>query len=230
MPDGSECIANGFASKQGYGCAGLATVSILRHLTEKPWQARGVRAADLPQGSVFPLPSPTLGLRLLLAVITVLFSLLVVAYGDRMSVSDWRPLPEPALLWLNTLVLTFSSLAWYWACINARRGDLAGLKHGLLAGGVSAMAFLIGQYVAWRQMIALGYYADTNPANAFFYLVTAVHGLHLLGGLVAWGRTASKVWSSEDVAKMRLSVELCAVYWHFLLVVWLILFGLLLFT
>ena len=205
-------------------------MSLLRQLFEKPWHADRRRAADLPEGSAFVLPAPTLGLRLVLAVVTVLFSLIVIAYGDRMAVSDWRPLPEPALLWLNTLILAFSSLAWHWACINVRRGELDGVKKGLLAGGGSAFAFLLGQYWAWQQLIALGYYAESNPANSFFYLVTAAHGAHLLGGLVAWGRTTAKVWIGEDLARMRLSVELCAVYWHFLLVVWLILFALLLFT
>jgi len=205
-------------------------VSLLRQLFEKSWHAGHGRAADLPAGHAFPLPAPTLGLRVLLAVVTVLFSLMVVAYGDRMSVSDWRPFPEPAILWLNTFILIFSSLAWHWACLNARRGEIEGVKTGLLVGGGSAIAFLIGQYWAWQQMIALGYYADSNPANSFFYLVTAAHGLHLLGGLVAWGRTTARVWRGDDLAKVRLSVELCAIYWHFLLAVWLVLFALLLFT
>ena len=76
----------------------------------------------------------------------------------------------------------------------------------------------------------MGYFAKTNPANAFFYLITGLHGLHLLGGLVAWGWTSAKVWRGFDIARVRLSVELCTVYWHFLLVVWLVLFALLLFT
>jgi cytochrome c oxidase subunit 3 len=205
-------------------------VSLLRQLFEKPWQTGRGGPASLPAGSAFSLPTPTVGLRLVLAVVTVLFSLIVVAYGDRMAVRDWRPFPEPLLLWLNTLMLVFSSLAWHWACINARRGSLEGVKTGLLAGGGTAVAFLLGQYWAWQQMIALGYYAESNPANAFFYLVTAAHGLHLLGGLVAWGRTVAKVWRGEALARVRLSVELCAVYWHFLLVVWLVLFVLLLFS
>lgn len=205
-------------------------MSLFRQLIEKPWHADRGRAADLPKGSVYSLPAPTIALRLVLAVVTVLFSLLVVAYGDRMGVGDWRSFPKPALLWLNTLVLIFSSLAWHWACINARRGELEGVKLGLLAGGGSAFAFLLGQYLAWQQMIALGYYAESNPANAFFYLVTAAHGLHLLGGLVAWGVTTAKVWRGDELAKIRLSVELCAVYWHFLLVLWLVLFVLLLLT
>ena len=71
------------------------------------------------------------------------------------------------------------------------------------------------------------YFEVTNPAIAFFYLITGLHGLHLLGGLVAWGRTVTKVWGDFDEAKVTHSVELCTVYWHFLLLVWLVLFGLL---
>ena len=71
----------------------------------------------------------------------------------------------------------------------------------------------------------LGLFSAANPANAFFYLLTALHGLHLLGGLVAWGSTTAKVWRGVDVGDVRLSVELCTVYWHFLLLVWLVLFG-----
>jgi cytochrome c oxidase subunit III len=75
--------------------------------------------------------------------------------------------------------------------------------------------------------MAAGYVVTANPANSFFYLVTAIHGLHLLGGLVALGRTIAKLWRGADLPKLRLSVELCALYWHFLLLVWLMLLGLL---
>ena len=84
--------------------------------------------------------------------------------------------------------------------------------------------------MAWQQLIDLGYFAATNPANAFFFVITALHALHLLGGLVAWGRTMAKVRRGLEVTEVRMSVELCAVYWHFLLVVWLVMFCLFLFT
>jgi cytochrome c oxidase subunit 3 len=96
-----------------------------------------------------------------------------------------------------------------------------------MAGGVFAFAFLAGQLLAWRQLNMMVAFDVTNPAIAFFYLITALHGLHLLGGLVAWGRTTAKVWRGFDLVHVRLSVELCTVYWHFLLLVWLVLFGLL---
>jgi cytochrome c oxidase subunit 3 len=84
-----------------------------------------------------------------------------------------------------------------------------------------------GQAVAWRQLGASGYFDVTNPAIAFFYLITGLHALHLAGGIVAWARTTAKAWGGCDMAEISQSVELCTVYWHFLLVVWLVLFGLL---
>ena len=98
------------------------------------------------------------------------------------------------------------------------------------AGGALAGVFLVGQLAAWQQMVGLGYFASSNPANAFFYLITGLHGLHLLGGLVAWGRTMSRLGRGDEIARLGASAELCAIYWHFLLAVWLVLFGLMLFT
>ncbi len=172
-----------------------------------------------------PLPTAKLGLWVFMGVVTVLFSIIVSTYVTRMGFADWRPLPEPRLLWLNTGVLILSSAAMQWAQVAARRGRNDSLRVGLLAGGVFAWAFLAGQLWAWQQLGASGYFLAVNPANTFFYLITALHGLHLCGGLVAWGKTTVKVWRGFEV---RLSVELCAVYWHFLLVVWLGLFVLML--
>ena len=99
-----------------------------------------------------------------------------------------------------------------------------------MAAGATVFAFLIGQLLAWQQLNAGGYYLASNPASTFFYLLTAVHGLHLLGGLVALGRAAIRVRRGVDPNRLRLSLELCAMYWHFLLLVWLVLFALLFIT
>jgi cytochrome c oxidase subunit III len=202
-------------------------VSIFHQLTAKPWLTAQARIDDFHTGGTFSLSKATLGLRVFLAVVTVLFTLLILAYGTRMELEDWRPQPQLSLLWLNTAMLVLSSLAMQWAQISARRGEIDGVWTGLLGGGVFAIAFLGGQIVAWRQLNMLVGFNITNPAIGFFFLITALHGLHLLGGLVAWGRTTAKVWRGFDVVQVRLSVELCTVYWHFLLLVWLVLFGLL---
>ena len=205
-------------------------MNFIRELTRKPWTSAQERLDNQHQGGAYALPTATIGLRVFLGVLTVLFSLLIVAYADRMALGDWRSIPVPWLLWPNTAVLIISSMGLHWAWINANRGRIEAVRTGLLAGGICAFAFLAGQLWAWQDLIASGYFAATNPANAFFYLVTALHGIHLLGGLVAWSRTSAKVRQLRDLDQMRRSVELCAVYWHFLLLVWLVLFGLLLFT
>lgn len=197
---------------------------------QKPWESVPATPGNLVRGREFSLPTVTVGLRLFLGVVTVLFALLVVSYFGRMAFADWRALPEPWLLWLNTGTLIASSLAFQVALVAARRGHLVRVRDGLTTGGIFALAFLIGQFLAWQQLVALGYFAQENPANAFFYVLTGLHALHLLGGLVAWGRTVAKLRRGVALAQLRLSVELCTAYWHYLLLIWLVLFALLIFT
>ncbi|MGA7383853.1 MAG: cytochrome c oxidase subunit 3 [Methylocella sp.] len=197
-----------------------------QRLTSKPW----LEAGPIGDPGASSLPAAKIGLGVFLAVVGILFALLISAYSMRMEMGEWRPAPVPELLWLNTGVLILSSGALQWAQVAARRGRMDAMRAGLLAGGAMALAFVGGQLIAWRQLDAAGYYLTANSAAAFFYLITGVHGLHILGGLVALGRTMDKAWQGVKLDQMRLSVELCATYWHFLLFVWLVLFGLLLLT
>ena len=205
-------------------------MKILEELRKKPWTAEQIRADNTHQGNAYELPAASLGLRVFLGVATVFLALFVIAYGDRMAFPDWRPLPEPWLLWLNTAVLILSSIAMQKGLIAARQARIEGVKTSFLAAGGCAFVFLLGQLLVWQQLVDLGYFVATNPANSFFYLLTALHGVHLLGGLVAWSRIAVRMGRETDAARLRMSVELCTVYWHFLLVVWLVFFALLLFT
>jgi cytochrome c oxidase subunit III len=202
-------------------------MNIFQELTAKPWVTDQGKLDDLYAGGVSSGLAKKTALRVFLAVVAVLFMLLVTAYGGRMAYEDWRPAPQLQLLWANTFVLILSSVALQWAQYSVRRGELDAMRVGLLAAGAFTGVFLFGQLLAWRQLGTMVYFDVKNPAIAFFYLITGLHGLHLLGGLVAWSRTVAKVWGKFDVAKITRSVELCAIYWHFLLLVWLVLFGLL---
>jgi cytochrome c oxidase subunit 3 len=198
-----------------------------QRMMAKPWLEAGP-VDDISGGGSSPISSAKVGLGFLIVVAGALFTLFLSAYFMRMQMGDWRPLPVPALLWFNTILLILSSIALQWARAAAKRDEMEGVTFGLLGASVTSLGFLGGQIVAWHQLANAGYGLASNPANAFFYVLTAVHGLHVLGGIVALGRTANKVWHSERVSQVRVSVELCAIYWHFLLLVWLILFGLLL--
>jgi len=195
----------------------------------KPWVEQ--RPIEIVHGDgALSLPSVKVGLGVFLAVATSLFALLISAYHMRMMGEDWSKLALPRVLWLNTAVLILASVAMQRTRVAARHGQLDRVQGGLFAGGVFTFSFLAGQLWAWQQMAAAGYFLTANPAYSFFYLLTALHGLHLLGGLWVWARTTAKVLRGVDVSKVRLSVELCTVYWHYLLLVWLVLFAVLLHT
>jgi cytochrome c oxidase subunit 3 len=128
-------------------------------------------------------------------------------------------------------MLIMSSIAMQWARMNVARGDAGRAYDALLIGGLLTLAFLAGQFFAWRELRASPGFTLSDPALAFFYLLTAVHGAHLLGGLVVWTRTLRRMRDEDiELIDIRLSVDLCAVYWHYLLFIWLALFTLLLAT
>jgi cytochrome c oxidase subunit III len=218
--------------------AGVVVWAVLaRRLIAKPWETPGT-TEPLPGDNAAGhgatgVPSARIGLWILLAVITSLFVLFISAYWMRMEHGhgDWNPIPIPRVLWLNTAALILSSASMQLARAAARGARPQRVKVGLIAGGLLALAFLAGQLLAWHQLNASGYFVAGNPATAFFYLLTGVHGLHLLGGLVVWARTVARMTRSDvELIDVRLSVELCTVYWHYLLLVWLVLFAVLLST
>ena len=194
----------------------------------QPWISEA--ADNEVSGSSMDTNSKAVALTVFLAVATSIFALFISAYTIRMDEPDWRPLAEPTLLWTNTFMLILASVAYHWTRNAAVKGLDSRVKSGLTVSGAFTVLFLVGQVVAWQQLNAAGYYLDLNPANAFFYLLTAVHGLHMLGGLWVWARSTMKVWTGADSDSVRLSIELCTVYWHFLLLVWIVLFGMLLST
>ncbi len=205
-------------------------MNLFQELTRKPWLDPTGPGDEPEESASIALPRSTVGLRMFLLVVTVLFALFIVSYSDRMLLPDWRAMPEPWLLWPNTVILVLASASLHWATVSARRGRLDEMKTSLVTGGAFSLAFLAGQLFAWQALVADGYYAASNPANAFFYVLTALHGLHLMGGIGALGLTFAKLRRGAKVEEVAQAVDLCAVYWHFLFVVWLVVFGLLLFT
>jgi len=95
---------------------------------------------------------------------------------------------------------------------------------------VFAILFIAGQLWAWEVLHGSVYFHLSNPALGFFYLMTGIHAVHLIGGLYVWARVTAKVFKNAPPESVSLSIELCTTYWHYLLLVWLVLFGLLLLT
>jgi len=206
--------------------------SIFQLLSQKPWDPEQAKLDDLHEGATLTINKGKLGLRYLMIISTIFFCLFIVTYSDRLVYPDWKRMPEPFLLWINTLLLFVTSGFFMSAQSASSKNNFKTVKNRLIIIGLLTLAFLIGQLLVWFQLVDKGYYVSSNPANAYFYVFTALHALHIFGGLVYWFMTIKKVWVLSDivVAKAKHTVELCAIYWHFLLAVWVVLFGLMLFT
>ncbi|SCB56186.1 cytochrome c oxidase subunit 3 [Rhizobium aethiopicum] len=199
-----------------------------QRLTSKPWLETGsIPPPDIAGADPRPAPAVKIGLFVFLGVVGAVFSLSVSAYFMRMASADWWATPVPRLLWINTAALASSSAALEWAKSQARHERMERLRPALVAAFVLAGFFLVGQIQAWRELAAAGYVLADNPANSFFYMLTGLHGLHILGGLAVLAHTTLKAFTSEATTeRLNLSVDLSAIYSHFMLAVWLILFAL----
>jgi len=183
-----------------------------------------------------PNTTAIVGLRVFLVVVSSLFFLLLIALLTRSQYSDWealshpwQPLAQPWQLWLNTGLLAVASFTLQRARTLCKRASadhhFEAIKNQLIYSGVATGLFLASQLGLWQQLWSTGYSVAGNPANSFFYLMTGLHGLHLLGGLVAWARLWWRLQTKQP-ARLRPSVELCAIYWHYLLFVWLLILAL----
>lgn len=205
---------------------GFAGWLISRTVAVQPWVATGGTATTPAPAAI---TGPRVGLVVFLAVVTSLFALTISAYTMRMGAAapDAASLPRPAGLWLNTALLLAASAALQFAWHAARRGAVLGVRLGLAAAVGTSVAFLVGQYGVWLALRDAGFYLQTHPASAFFALMTTLHAVHLLGGLGALARVVLRAARGDPPLQVRQALGLCAVYWHYLFVVWVVLFGVL---
>ncbi|GAC1342538.1 MAG: cytochrome c oxidase subunit 3 [Acetobacteraceae bacterium] len=202
-----------------------------QRLLALPWLEVGLPVA-FPDTQASRLAPAKIGLGVFLAVASCLFALLASAYSMRSAtaLSDLAAgmqLVSPGLLWVNTAMLVASSLALHGAVLSARRGQSDRLLGHLAASWAASIAFVGGQLIAWRGLARGGHPLGSGPANDFFYLITGAHALHVLGGIAVLSVTLGKALVEAEPARLRLTTELCATYWHFLLLVWLALLVLL---
>ena len=179
-------------------------------------------------GSSFPISKGQIGVWILLTAVVMLFAGLSSAYIVLRGVPAWQNIELPSLLWPNTAILLLSSVAIDLARRAIRRRDAQSMKRWLVAGVGLGVAFLLGQVAAWRQLVNAGVYLPSTLQSSFFYILSGLHGVHLLGGVIAL------VWVLVAALKNKITVfnyeplKLCAQYWHVMDAIWIYLFGMLL--
>jgi cytochrome c oxidase subunit 3 len=143
--------------------------------------------------------------------------------------SDWTTVELPGVLWVSTAILLLSSLSIEKARRAMWRQQTFGLRRWMAVTAGLGAAFLICQLLAWGQLADRGVFLASNPASSFFYVLTAAHGVHLFGGLLALGYVVLRVWRSVFWPTRAAAIEATAVYWHFMDGLWVYLLVLLTF-
>jgi cytochrome c oxidase subunit 3 len=197
-----------------------------------------IRSLEEPSQHHWQGPFPTqhhhytVAFGFLLAVISVLFALFAIAYHMRMMLGDWIVLPDPWQLWPNTAMLLISSIAFEVAKRALAAQQFNRCRRAWFVGQFCAWSFLCGQLWVWQLLKAQGYYLASNPANSFFYLLTGLHGVHLLVGLALWFSSMGLLQGDGKTAQTQGAqyhrFGLYTIYWHYLFVIWLGIFLLLL--
>lgn len=187
----------------------------------------GGEGSAAPGSGEVPQRTYITGMTVGLGGILMFFMALVSAYIVRKGMPDsgWRPLDVPRILWLNTLIIVASSftLARSRRCFRADKQE--GFRYWWGWTTALGIFFLAGQIIAWRQLVGAGIYLTTNPSSSFFYVFTAAHGLHLLGGVLA---LLSVAFRPTHRLTRGTATEVVAMYWHFMDGLWVFLFLLLL--
>lgn len=184
--------------------------------TDKGWGGGGGDGRGADRRASFT------GLFVLLAASTMVFAALTSAFVVRRGLSDdWASMHKPPILWLNTAILLASSVVLDRSRGALKRHDRSKFNVWWTAGTALGILFLVGQAIAWYQLKSQGVFISSNPSSSFFYVLTASHAFHLLGGV------AALVYVDVQALRLRLgpakrtTIDITAIFWHFLDGLWL---------
>ncbi len=167
-----------------------------------------------------------------LVSIAMLFAGLISAYIVRQSAGNWLEFPLPDIFIYSTLTIVISSATLAWAYRSYLRGWQRSYRQGLLLTFLLGVAFLVMQYYGWSELYSKGIGISGNPAGSFLYVLTGLHALHLIGGLFALAVIVYQAWWGHVQMSQRqvIRLKIISYYWHFLMILWIILYGFLYFT
>jgi cytochrome c oxidase subunit 3 len=177
--------------------------------------------------SRFPLTPAEVGMWILITIVVMLFAGLSSAFIVMRGAPTWQNVALPNILWLNTALLIVSSITLESARRAVKKNHQSAVRGWIIASALLGAAFIAGQFVAWRQLIAIGIYLPTTHHSSFFYVLTALHGLHLLGGIVGFGIALRAAARGLLTARAHIPLKVCALYWHAMDAIWIYLFLLL---
>jgi len=196
-------------------------------LIQKPWEKEQAEIDNYHEGRTFNISPQKSAVIIIFGVATVLFSLIFTGYLYTLPPEqDTRYLLKPNLLWINTIVLFFVTYYFSKVTNDLKKRQTSKVKKNLIFVGALSYLFLFGQVIFWFQLMKSGNYASTNSYFSSFYFFTALHGMHLLGGLFFWGKVSSRVMKldKDKILNEEKNISALSLYWTYLLVVWIVFF------
>ncbi len=169
----------------------------------------------------------------LLLAILMTFGGLIAAYVviATNNVAEWKPFDLPVQVWISTIIILASSVTYHLAQTSIERNNHQATKTWMIITTVLGAAFISSQIMSWIALTNRGFYMSGNPYAGFFYVLTAVHAVHVLGGITALGSVLLRSWlptvDKEAIEKRAALANVVGWYWHFMGGLWLVLFVLL---
>ncbi len=161
---------------------------------------------------------------LFLASVGMLFAALTSAYIVRQAEGNWIYFELPLIFYSNTLLILLSSVSMQLAYRAAKKDNLERVKILVTITSFLGVAFLVGQFLGWRDLVGVSVYLVGNPSGSFLYILTGLHGLHLVTGIIFLLVVLSATWRYKVHSKNLAQMEMCTTYWHFLSGLWVYLF------
>lgn len=182
-----------------------------------------IKLIEEPQQTLSMHPKK-FALWLFIVTVVMIFAAMTSAYIVRQSEGNWLDFEIPQTLWYTSGIIFLSSVTMHWAYVSAKKDNLSNLKLAMTLTFLLGMAFLVGQYESWKELVSMGVYFVGNPAGSFIYVLTGLHGLHLISGVIFLLLVFVNTFRYKVHAKSMVQMEMCATYWHFLDGLWLYLF------
>jgi len=167
---------------------------------------------------------------LFMVSVVMVFAGLTSAFIVRQSEGNWLQYDLPGIFWFTSGTIVLSSISMHWAYLSAKKDLLDQLKLALAVTTVLGLVFLIGQWYSWVALVDMDVYFVGNPAGSFLYVLTGLHALHLVSGVIFLIIVLISSFKYKIHSKRLTTLDICGTYWHFLGGLWLYLFMFLLFN
>ncbi|GAB4331655.1 MAG: cytochrome c oxidase subunit 3 [Flammeovirgaceae bacterium] len=165
------------------------------------------------------------GMWLFMVSVVMLFGSLTSAYIVRRAEGNWHTFELPVVFYYSTVVILLSSATMHWSYLSAKKDELGKLKAGILITSILGFVFMTMQWFGWKALTDMEvFFAFDNPSGSFLYVISGLHGLHILSGVVYLFIILFASFRYEVHSKSLVRLEMCASYWHFLDLLWVYLF------